>query len=578
MNIRKIISLITAAAAAMSVYASCSAEDNNTTKMTTSVPIIEIEETSVADENTEPTVTVPVETFPDYPVSFPEIEQQTAGNLYEAENAELKNGPEIAYDMDEFSGEGYVTGFKDNGSSSVVFTVDAPSNQHYDISFSIASEKLVNCRISINGTGIADFKTTDDGNFTFITLYGVFLTSGKSSIEIIPEGNICLDYLKLANNTSLEEISYNAKGELVNKNAGDAAKELMSFLSECYGNYIITGQYASDEKNSELDLIYRTTGKYPVIRFSNLEVPYGSYDESFKDIDACADWYRNGGIACVSWYWKAPVGKRSIRTDDTDFSLKKAVTDIDIAMLSQEEIRGLYGEGNISEECYALILDIDSMAGQLTSLKNKGVPVLWRPLPEGCGDWYWWGASGTSSYKWLWKLIYTRLTEYFELDNLIWIWNGQSKSTLVDKSTFDIAAVDLYINNEKDYGSRFYDEFAAVQNFVGSDKLIAISECGSVPDVDTAFRDNAVWSFFGVWYGKYVENDKGEYSEEFTSKDALVRSYNSDGALTLDEYRDICGYEEKETVTEAVTTTASTTSTSASTETNTAQTETSTKD
>ena len=102
-------------------------------------------------------------------------------------------------------------------------------------------------------------------------------------------------------------------------------------------------------------------------------------------------------IVCASWYWNSPSDKRSVRTEETDFSLAKAVTKKDIAKLTQEEIRGLYGEGDISEECYDLILDIDNMAGQLTSLKNKGVPVLWRPLPEGYGNWYWWGASGADA-------------------------------------------------------------------------------------------------------------------------------------------------------------------------------------
>ena len=30
----------------------------------------------------------PVETFPDYPVTYPEIEKKASGNLYEAEKAE----------------------------------------------------------------------------------------------------------------------------------------------------------------------------------------------------------------------------------------------------------------------------------------------------------------------------------------------------------------------------------------------------------------------------------------------------------------------------------------------------------
>lgn len=501
-------------------------------------PVIVADEENVPD--TSVTATESVTTYSEYPVAVPEVKKQNTGDFYEAEDTGFSKALRVEKKKDNFSGGGYLTGFPSDGSVSVTFDVSAPSNQHYDLSFNIASENETECRILLNGKQLTTFRTVKGGKFNQITVHGVFLVKGDSEITISPvKGNICLDYLKLTDSASLGSISYDADGIPSNENAGKAAREVMNFISGCYGKYIITGQYAADEDNSELDLIYRTTGKYPVIRFSNLTVPRGSYDDSYKDVEACADWYRNGGIPCVSWFWNAPSEKSSFRTSETDFRLSDAITDIDIAMLSQEEIRGLYGEGKISAGCYSLILDIDSMAGQLTSLKNKGVPVLWRPLPEGSGDWYWWGADGPEAYKWLWKLLYDRLSVYFELDNLIWIWNGQSESTLVDPSTYDIAAVDIYRSGEKDYGSSYYENFAAVQKFAGSKKPIALAECGSVPDVDSAYRDNALWSFFGLWFGKYVEDENGEYSEKYTSLDRLIKTYNSEGALTLDEYREL---------------------------------------
>ena len=533
MNIRKTAALFLAAAIAATFLTSC--------KKVNRMDISNDSETSSeSDGDTlsgagDSSATEPADSYPDYPVSYPEIEQQDTGDLYEAENCEL-NGLTTASDRANYSGDGYVGGFSPDGANTLAFNVNVPSNQHYDLSFCIASDTLVDCTVFLNESEISRFKTTSDGAFTIITLYGVFLVKGESKIELCAEnGNIDLDYLMLANNTTLSEISYDANGELSNANAAESAKELMSFLSENYGKYIITGQYASDETNSELDLIYRTTGKYPVIRFSALTNSGDSFDDSFATIDAAAEWYRKGGIVGLMWQWESPGKKPSVYAKDTDFSLSDAVTDIDIANLSQEEIRGLYGEGKISEQCYGLILDIDNMSGQLLSLKNKGIPVLWRPLHEASGDWFWWGASGTDAYKWLWKLMYTRMTEYFGLDNLIWVWNGQSADTLVDKSTFDIAAVDIYMSKDKEYGSR-YEQFAALQKLVGSDKLIALSECSSVPDVDASFRDNAVWSFFGLWYGEYLENEKGEYSEKYMPKDSFIRFYNSSGALTLDEY------------------------------------------
>lgn len=533
MKIRKITAVITAGVSAALAVTACN-NKKESSEITANVPIIEQTET----ENTTATEIIPDATYPDFPVTYPKIEKQTMGNVYEAELAKLSDGVSEAQEIEGYSGTGYVTGFGKNGGKSVVFDIEAPSNQHYDVSFSIASDKITQCSLKLNGDQLTSFETAEGGEFTFITIYGVFLTKGASSIELCPEnGDIALDYMKLTDNNSISKLSYDAENEPVNSSSGEAAKKLMAFLSENYGKYTITGQYASGSGNTEPDLIYRTTGKYPVIRFANFDVSRKQYDDSFKSVDACAEWYRNGGISCVSWYWSSPSKeKSSIKAVETEFSLKKAMTDKDIAMLSEEEIRGLYGEGNISEECYSLILDIDNMAGQLTSLKNKGVPVLFRPLPEAGGGWYWWGADGAESYKWLWNLVYTRMTEYFELDNLIWIWNGQSSDWLVDRSTFDIAAVDLYFDGEKDYGSKYYEKFAALQQIIGSDKLLAISECGSAPDIDASFRDNSVWSFFGMWYGKYISDENGEYSEEFTSREALARTYNSDGALTLDEY------------------------------------------
>lgn len=483
-----------------------------------------------------PLSTEVVGNFPDYPISYPTIEQTDIGDKYEAEEAVLEGDVTVARELESFSGSGYVTGFGEG--SSVTFKVDAPSNQHYDLAFCIKADATASCAISLNESGICKFNTTDDGVFTLITLPGVFLVKGKSEITISSDGDMCLDYLGVSNNTSLRDISYNVDGELSNKNAGESAKKLMSFLTEAYGEYIITGQYVSDEKNEELDLIYRTTGKYPAIRFSDLSNAGNSFDSNYKLIDAAANWYRNGGIVGLMWHWESPGNQPSVYAKETDFKLSNAVTDLDIAEMTQEEIRGLYGEGKLSEECYGIILDIDNMSGQLLSLKNKGIPVLWRPLHEGSGDWYWWGASGASDYKWLWNLVYTRMTDYFGLDNLIWIWNGQSADTLVDKSTFDIAAVDIYLSDEQEFGSR-YDQFAALQKLVGPEKLIALSECCCVPDVDASFRDKSVWSFFGLWYGDYIMNENGEFSDKYVSKDSFIRAYNSSGVITLDEYKEM---------------------------------------
>lgn len=503
----------------------------------------DVTETATEQESTEiiESTTLPVETYPEYPVTYPEITYTDTGEKYQAEECDYTESFKVDTEIAGFEGDGYIMGFNDE--NLLDFKISVPTNQHYDLTFCISAESEVSCSIQINDRNIGQFKTNSEGKFTRITMYGVFLTEGSSDISIqTDDGDIAIDYLEISNNTSLQSIGYSADGTLSNADAGESAKELMQILSDNYGEYVITGQYASDSTNKEIDLIYSITGKKPVIRFSALQTSYTSYDESFKDIDACAEWYRNGGVVGLMWYWRSPDESASVYADETDFNLDNAVTDIDIATMTQEEIRGLYGEGKISKECYGIILDIDNMSGQLMSLKDKGIPVLWRPLHEASGDWFWWGASGADDYRWLWELMYNRMTEYFELDNLIWVWNGQSKEYIVPSDMFDIASVDIYTSADNEYGSR-YEQFASLQNFIGQDKIIALSECSSIPDIDSVFRDNSVWSFFGLWYGDYLMDENGNFSDEYMSKDYLIKSYNSVGAMTLEQYQQIIGYE-----------------------------------
>ena len=45
---------------------------------------------------------------------------------------------------------------------------------------------------------------------------------------------------------------------------------------------------------------------------------------------------------------------------------------------------------------YDLLLeDMDAIAKELQKLRDAGVPVLWRPLHEASGGWFWWGSATT---------------------------------------------------------------------------------------------------------------------------------------------------------------------------------------
>ncbi len=547
MNILKYISVALTAVLSVSAVTACSSKKNNGESS---------EEISATEEVTEPvtepvteevTTEPPVEKYPENPVSYPEPEHSYASDLYEAERERLRNGLVPSNERYGYSGGGYVTGFDNSGQKSVRFTFDAPATQHYDISFGIASDMPAKCRVLLNGSELYSFDTMSDGQFQKITHYGVFIEKGTAEIEICPQGDIMLDYLDIENSVAVNNINYEVNSVPVNPNASAATKDLMKFLADNYGKYTLTGQYVTGAENTELELIYKNTGQYPAIRFSVIDDTPTEADVTPENVDACIQWHEKGGINGITWEWKSPSLQSSVYAQECDFSILNAMTEVDIAKYSSEQIFNLYSDGYISEECYKLMMSIDDVAvKQLMPLKEKGIPVLWRPLYDASlgydsesGAVYWWGAGGADAYRWLWNLIYNRLTEYYGLDNLIWVWNGMSDVYMVDESTFDIASYDLYTGTDKKFGSRC-EQLMSVQKYINN-KIIAVSECDNVPDIDISFRDNSVWSFFGLWYGEYIADESGNYSEKYTTKDELIRAYNSEGSLTLDEYKTLRG-------------------------------------
>ena len=74
-------------------------------------------------------------------------------------------------------------------------------------------------------------------------------------------------------------------------------------------------------------------------------------------------------------------------------------------------------------EYNATLRDLDAIAVQLKKLEASKVPILWRPLHEAGGKWFWWGAKSNSAAISLYSLMYDRYTNYHKINNLIWVWS-----------------------------------------------------------------------------------------------------------------------------------------------------------
>lgn len=67
---------------------------------------------------------------------------------------------------------------------------------------------------------------------------------------------------------------------------------------------------------------------------------------------------------------------------------------------------------------------LDAVAAGLAELRDAGVPVLFKPLHEQNGAWFWWGRRPRADYVALWRQMHDYFTITKGLTNLLWVHQG----------------------------------------------------------------------------------------------------------------------------------------------------------
>ena len=475
--------------------------------------------TSVADEEIIPMV-------PDYT----EFEHKV-----EAQDGEFGQSLVEGTKRSGASDKSYLTGFANPETDSWQAKVELPTEQYYNVLFVIASDKKksVTNNVVINGEVYGEIATDGSGKFQAVGFENVWLGEGENTIGLgVVDGNFDFDYMIIMASETVAslDLTYKTLPTLSNKNADYKTRAIYAYLAGEYGKTILSGQYATIGTTAETDAIYRVTGHYPAIRLSDM-IAYTSEDTFANDIELAAQWSQEGGLVSYMWHWADPLGE-AYYAEDTDFDLTKAIPDIAISGLSYEELEKLYEEGKITGECLAIVRDIDTISLQLAKLQEQGVTVLWRPLHEASGGWYWWGKD-VDAYKWLWKLLYNRMTNYHKLNNLIWVWTGQNADWYVGAKYCDMISADIY----DEPGSSQLGAFLSLRR-INENKPLALSECGNAPDIQMFANEKTMWSWFGIWSGAYVIDSYGEYSEEYITKEEMIKLYSNNIVVCRDELPD----------------------------------------
>jgi len=440
------------------------------------------------------------------------VAQTAPDATVEAENGILTGGVKVANSIAGYSGTGYVTNFK-SSADKVTVSMNIVTEGFYKLMIRYQSEYKPQ-DLFVNGKGPSAVVFPGTSVFTEIDAGKYLLKPGANTFMIQSNwGWINIDKFSLY---SVPPNTYNPAPELVNPNADTATKSLYNYLLSKFTVKIISGQ-----TNDWYDKIKPIAGKTPLLRafdFQHYTQGYswkwinGGFGFGAEDdgqVQTAINWYNSTnktGIVSFHWHWHSPfggtAGTNTFYTNYTTFDVTKAV------------IPG-------SPENIKIVEDIDTIAYQLKRLQTAGVPVLWRPLHEAGGGWFWWGAKGPVACKQLYSIIFDRLTNYHGLNNLIWVWSTPETDWYPGNDSVDIIGHDSYpgVHNYDPQKSAF-DRLYQLTN---GEKIIAMSENGPIPDPDECLLNDAPWAYFMSWSDLVTaQNTNQHIADVFNNRNVLT--------------------------------------------------------
>ncbi|GHV43631.1 hypothetical protein FACS1894180_3280 [Bacteroidia bacterium] len=335
-----------------------------------------------------------------------------------------------------------------------------------------------------------------------ISIYAENLEYDKTFQLVVPKGGIKstgkidAEAVSLTFSTEKKPES-NISPNLCTENPSAEAVELYNYLKSIYGQKTLSGAVARVAWNTdEAERVNRWTGKFPKINtfdYIHLWASPANWID-YGNISVVENWHNAGGIVGAMWHWNVPKSETSAATDltyrpeETTFHPANAL------------VEGTW-------ENAVMKADLEKTANYLLLLKNKNIPVLWRPLHEAAGNtyavgyqgtaWFWWGRDGAEPFKNLWKYMFN----YFKqkgLNNLIWVWTTEANDVpfYPGDEFVDIVGRDMY---NVAGATAAAAQFRQIQAMFPH-KMITLAECGGVANIGEQWAAGAKWLWFMPWY------------------------------------------------------------------------------
>jgi mannan endo-1,4-beta-mannosidase len=282
----------------------------------------------------------------------------------------------------------------------------------------------------------------------------------------------------------------------VNPNATAEARELLKRICDVTGKGILTGQHNfPNERDADTEAIHQVTGKYPAIwgsdfGFTNLEDKDAVTHRDLM-IEEAKRQHAAGSIIYLCWHMLRP-------TEDEPGQPGASWSGSVQARLTDDQWLELITSDSPLHRRWEKYMD--TAAAWLKQLQDAHIPVLWRPMHENNGSFFWWGGRpGPYGTALLYREVYHRMVDVHHLDNLIWVWNQNGPAPSGEFSAYypgpryaDIVSYDNYSTLDE----RYYHEILAIAD----GKPIGFGELGA-PVPPEVLMAQPKWAFYMTWGG-----------------------------------------------------------------------------
>jgi len=295
--------------------------------------------------------------------------------------------------------------------------------------------------------------------------------------------------------------------EPANPNLNATARKVLDHLESVYGRKMLSGYNVYVHTPDD----YEQTGKQAAIWGRDIRWL------SSKPAEVARHARRHGYILTLHWHWdfqhdSAWQGKRKKRVD----------------------VGQLVTPG--TPEHTQAVRELAKAADTLQVFEDADVPILWRPLHEIDGGWFWWtDKKDPANTAKLWRMMFDYFTRERKLDNLIWVYSagvGKTKTLEYRKGFYpgakyvDISGIDVYgvdFRRDTDQYRAYYDVMAKVS----PGKMLALGECDAIPDPDkTQAGRLPKWLYALPWWGAPSRRRPADWA---------IFTMRHDFVVTLDE-------------------------------------------